>query len=250
MGATTYSAFAAGRAALAVIQPKEKPMRAVVQPTAREQREQEPEPARIRVLVVDDHPAVRIGLRELLEAEEDFVVVDAVATAEDAMDVAERAWIDVAVVDYQLSGRNGLWLSRKLKRLPHPPRVVIYSAYSDGLLAAAAVVAEADGLVSKGSLGSELTSAIGSVARGQLLLPSVPPRLAEMLRRQLDQAEQAIFGMLLAGIPPREIALTLNMSFGTLESRQWAMLGKLQAGQLNPTPGRTHAATERRSLPR
>lgn len=228
-------------------------MRPVVQHTARQQPNKdltvEFRPARIRVLVVDDHPAVRIGLRELLDAEENFVVVDSVASAEDALTVAEGAWVDVAIVDYQLSGRNGLWLSRKLKRLAHPPRVVIYSAYYDGLLAAAAVVAEADGLVSKGSLGSELTSAIGSVARGQLMLPPVPPRLAEILRRQLDQADQAIFGMLLAGIPPREIASTLNMSLGTLESRQWAMLRKLETGQLDSTSGTTRAPTERRRTP-
>jgi len=60
--------------------------------------------------------------------------------------VAKREPIDVAVVDYQLAGRNGLWLSRKLKRLPLPPAVLIYSAYTDGVLAAAAVVAEADAL--------------------------------------------------------------------------------------------------------
>ena len=76
----------------------------------------------LRVLVVDDHPAVRMGLRELLDDEPDFVVVAAVDSAEAAMALAEREPIDVAVVDYQLGGRNGLWLSRKLKRLPKPPR--------------------------------------------------------------------------------------------------------------------------------
>ena len=138
-------------------------MKTVVHPSARQQPGAkpgpEPPPALIRVLVVDDHPAVRIGLRKLLEAEGTFLIVDAVGSAEVAMTVAEREWIDVAVVDYHLGGRNGLWLSRKLKRLTRPPRVVIYSAYYDGLLAAAAVVAEADGLISKGSLGSELTAA-------------------------------------------------------------------------------------------
>jgi CheY-like chemotaxis protein len=103
----------------------------------------------IRLLVVDDHTAVRRGLRELLEDQQDFRVIDAVPSAEEAMSVAERAELDVAVVDYQLGGRNGLWVSRKLKHLPRPLRVVIYSAYCDGVLAAAAVVAEADGLVSK-----------------------------------------------------------------------------------------------------
>src|SRR4030081_3187117 len=81
----------------------------------------------IRILVVDDHPAVRRGLRALLEDQRDFRVIDAVPSAEKAMSVAEHAHLDVAVVDYQLRGRNGLWVSRKLKRLPRAPRVVIYS---------------------------------------------------------------------------------------------------------------------------
>ena len=78
----------------------------------------EPPATHTRVLVVDDHAAVRAGLRELLDDEADFEVVAAVDSAEEGMSVAERRPIDVAVVDYQLGGRNGLWLSRKLKRLP------------------------------------------------------------------------------------------------------------------------------------
>src|SRR5947209_14985294 len=138
---------------------------------------------RTRVLVVDDHPAVRAGLRGLLADEADFELVAAVATAEAGLEVAERDSIDVAVVDYQLGGRNGLWLSRKLKRLPQPPAVLIYSAYTDGVLAAAAVVAQADAIVSKGRLGSELCHAIRCAAAGERHLPALPPRLAESLRR-------------------------------------------------------------------
>jgi two-component system, NarL family, response regulator DevR len=182
----------------------------------------------LRLLVVDDHPAVRRGLRELLEDQPDFRVLDAVGSAEEAMSVAERQELDVAVVDYQLGGRSGLWVSRKLKRLPRPPRVVIYSAYCDGLLAASAVVAEADGLVSKGGLGSELCDAVRIVASGRSLLPKVPWELAEVMRRRLDGEEQAIFGMSLAGITPAEIAKTLGLSESGLESRQWEMLRKLK----------------------
>src|SRR6516165_4791325 len=155
--------------------------------------------ARKRLLVVDDHPAVRAGLRELLADEADFEVVAAVSSAEDALEIARREPIDVAVVDYQLGGRNGLWLSRKLKRLPDPPAVLIYSAYADGVLAAAAVVAEGDALVSKGNLGRELCEAIRRVASGHKHMPPLSPRLAESLRRRLDDHEKAIFGMLLAG---------------------------------------------------
>ncbi len=182
-----------------------------------------------RLLVVDDHPAVRAGLRELLADEIDFEVVAATGSAEAGIDIAEREPIHVAVVDYQLSGRNGLWLSRKLKRLQEPPAVLIYSAYTDGVLAAAAVVAQADAIISKANLGAELCRAIRRVAAGRRQLPPLPPRLAEHLRRRLDPHDQAIFGMLLAGIEPAEIATTLALSRADLESRLGDMLRRMEA---------------------
>jgi DNA-binding NarL/FixJ family response regulator len=184
---------------------------------------------RTRLLVVDDHPAVRLGLRQLLEDQPDFEVVAVSETAEGALAEAESHPIDVAIVDYHLGGRNGLWVSRKLKRLQEPPQVVIYSAYASGHLAASCVIAEADGLVSKGGLGSELCDAIRSVARGRRYLPRVPSDLADLLRERLDPKEQAIFGMLLAGIPQVEIAQTLGSSRAGLESHAAAMLRKLEA---------------------
>jgi DNA-binding NarL/FixJ family response regulator len=182
-----------------------------------------------RLLVVDDHAAVRAGVRDMLADEPDFDVVAAVATAEDGLSVAERELIDLAVVDYQLGGRTGLWLSRKLKRLRQPPGVVIYSAYADDVLSAAAVVAEADGIVSKSGLGSELCDAIRAVARGGHRLRPVPPWLSEGLRHRLGHEEQAIFGLLLAGIPRDEIAETLGISTDGLDARLWAMLRTLEA---------------------
>ena len=186
-----------------------------------------PEPRRL--LVVDDHAAVRTGLRHLLDDQADFEVIAAVAGAEEALSVAEHERIDVAVVDYQLGGRNGLWVSRKLKRLPDPPAVLIYSAYADGVLAAAAVVAEADGLVKEGGLGSELCEEVRRVARGGSALRPLPPWLGETIHRRFGHEEQAIFGMLLAGIALAEIAETLGLSEAGLESRLWAMLRVLEA---------------------
>jgi DNA-binding NarL/FixJ family response regulator len=184
--------------------------------------------SRTRLLVVDDHPAVRAGLRGLLGDEVDFEVVAAVATAEAGIEIAEREPIDVAVIDYQLGRRNGLWLSRKLKRLPQPPAVLVYSAYTDGVLAATAVVAEADAIVNKGELGRDLCEAIRSVASGRRQLPALPPRLADSLRRHLDHEEQAIFGMLLAGMDPPDVAATLGLSAADLESRLWELLRRLE----------------------
>jgi DNA-binding NarL/FixJ family response regulator len=182
-----------------------------------------------RLLVVDDHAAVRAGLRDMLADEPDFDVVAAVATAEEGLSVAEGQVIDLAVVDYQLGGRTGLWLSRKLKRLPQPPSVLIYSAYADDVLSAAAVVAEADGIVSKAGLGSELCDSIRAVASGGHRLRPVPPWLSQPLRHRFGHEEQAIFGMLLAGIARYDIAQTLGMSEEELDSRLWAMLRTLES---------------------
>jgi DNA-binding NarL/FixJ family response regulator len=210
-------------------------MTAVARPTKPQATDQSDHPRRpLRLLVVDDHPAVLSGLRQLLDDQADFEVAAAVATADEALAVAEREPIDVAVVDYQLGERNGLWVSRKLKRLPEPPGVLIYSAYTDGVLASAAVVAEADAIFSKGGLGSELCEAIRKVARGLQLLPPVPEWLGDALRRRLDHEEQAIFGLLLAGIKTPQIAGTLDLTEAALESRLWLMLRKLEA--VHPSP--------------
>jgi DNA-binding NarL/FixJ family response regulator len=201
------------------------------------------DPTRLRVLVVDDHPAIRLGLLQLLDDQPDFDVVHAASSAEEARSLAEREPVDVAVVDYQLGSRSGLWLTRMLKRLEPAPSVVMYSAFSDGPLAAACVVAGADGLVSKGGAGAELCHAIRVVARGQSRLPLVPPTLAGALRRRLGSDEQAIFGMLLAGIDPDEIATTLGISAQSLDSRRWAMLHKLKG--LAPDPAGAQPAAGR-----
>lgn len=182
----------------------------------------------IRCLVVDDHPAIRLGLSELLGAEADIEVLHAVASAEAAVACAERTRIDVAVIDYQLGGRSGLWCSRKLKRLPDPPAVLIFSAFSDHLLAAACVVAQADGLVSKTAVGPILCARIRQAASGVSRLPMIPPALVDSLRRRLDASEQAIFGMMQAAITTEEIRRTLGMDHGELEGRLWTMLQKLE----------------------
>ena len=190
--------------------------------------EAEPETARIRCIVVDDHPAVRTGLRELLAIEPGLMVLDSFSTAESALSFAERHQIDVAIVDYQLGGRSGLWLSRRMQGLPDPPAVVIYSAFSDWLLAAACVVAQASGLVSKTVLGDELAVRIREAAAGARRLPVVAPALSEMLRRRFDADEQAIYGMLASGISADEISHTLRMRPDDLDATLWNMLRKLE----------------------
>ena len=177
---------------------------------------------RIRVLVVDDHPAVRHGVIKLIEQQPDMVVTVSAASVDDAL--AAGAIADVALLDYHLGARDGLWLTRRLKRLDQPPRVLIYSAFADQTLAVAAAIAGADGLLGKSTLAEELPIVIRRLAEGRPRLPAVKAPVAHLLRSRLDSRDQAIFGMLLHGIAPAEIADTLAITPGELEARRTTIL--------------------------
>jgi two-component system, NarL family, response regulator DevR len=206
----------------------------------------------IRLMLVDDHPAVRLGVRQLLDGQPNFSVAAVCIDAEGAVAQAEAERIDVAIVDYQLGGRNGLWLCRELKRLPERPRVIIFSAFANDHLAACCAVAGADAVLNKGVLGSELCDAVRSVMRGRRLLPRVSGPLADMLRRRLLEREQMLFGMLLAGIPRQEVGRTLHMSARELDSRADAMLRKLELlpGESSAPPRRQNRPERERLVPR
>jgi DNA-binding NarL/FixJ family response regulator len=194
------------------------------------------------VLVVDDHPAVRWGLAQLLEDQPDLTVVGVATTAEAAVAQAEHEPVDVAVVDYHLGGRNGLWVTRRVKALRRAPKVVIFSAFANGHLAANCAVAGADALLSKGSLGDELCHAIRTVSRGRRLIPRVAPGMAELLRDRLEDDEQrTIFAMLLAGIRGKRVAAALGMDPRALADRQAAILARLE-----PLPGEQALSADRR----
>ena len=181
----------------------------------------------VRCLIVDDHAAVRAGVRELLSAEPRLEVVAEAATAERGLAYAEHDRVDVAIVDYHLSGHSGLWLARRLRMLVDGPAVVVYSAFSDALLAAGCVIAGADGLVSKASLGEELAETVAAVVAGERRLPPPLPVLAESLLSQLDPGDQAIYEMMAVGVAPDEVAQSLRLSPAEVDVRVWAMLDTL-----------------------
>jgi DNA-binding NarL/FixJ family response regulator len=183
----------------------------------------------IRVLVVDDHAAVRLGLGGLLEDHADLEVVATAASAREALADAARVAPDVAVVDYHLDDADGLSLCRAIKRLPRPPRVLVYSAYADGSLTAAAVVAGADAVISKGTLGEEVVRTIRVLAHGRRAIPPIPRAVQRSLRERLEPTDQTILGMLIAGIAPSEIVDVLGISPSRLESRRTAIVEQLMS---------------------
>jgi two-component system response regulator DevR len=187
------------------------------------------------VLVVENHEWLRSRMCSLLETEPGLRLAGVAESAEEAMWMAEREPVDVAVVGHRARSRSGLWLCRELKRTAAPPAVVVCSAYPDGVLAACCVVAEADALVSTYDCDAELSVVLRRVGLGARLLPTVPPRVGAMLHERLDPAEHAIFTMLLAGIPPVDVARGLRISHAELESRRSTLLDKLE--MLPPTSG-------------
>ena len=97
----------------------------------------------------------------------------------------------------------------------------------NGLLAAAAVAAEADALLSTAAPDAELCQAIRSTLDGRQVLPTIPPAVAGRMREVFDGEEQAVLAMMLAGIPRDRITSTLGVSSAGLDLRLWQMLDKL-----------------------
>jgi DNA-binding NarL/FixJ family response regulator len=181
----------------------------------------------LRVLVVDDHAAVRAGVQAVLAREPDLQPIGGATSANQALDKARVREPDVAVVDQRLEAGDGLTLTRQLKALPRPPAVLLYSAHADAPLTVAAVVAGADGVVGKGGEAADLCEAIRFVAAGRTARPAIPPATLRATAERLDPADVPILGMLVHGTGPDEIARVLRISERRLEARRWAMLRRL-----------------------
>ena len=146
------------------------------------------------LLFVDDHPAVRFGIRALIAEEPDMQLVAEHGNAS-ADTIAVAGWADVAVLDYHLGDRDGLWLAQQIKRRAGAPPVLIYSAFADAHLAVAALVAGADGLLAKTTLAEELSVAIRRLACGRQYFPAIPPSVGR--RRAVREAQAGRPGDLL-----------------------------------------------------
>jgi DNA-binding NarL/FixJ family response regulator len=185
----------------------------------------------IRVLLVDDHPAVRLGARALIDDQPDMSVVAEARSVAEAFDKLVHP-VDVAIVDYHLGeGRDGLSLIAHLKSRQPAAGALVYSAFADGGLAVTALIAGADGLLGKHELGQELCDAIRRVAQGRHNLPAISQSVAHVMRARLEPRDQAIFGMLLHRIAPQAIAERLVLTPEELSRRRATILQRLK-----PTP--------------
>jgi len=181
----------------------------------------------IRVLVVDDHPAVRAGLFSLLRSEPGIVAVAAVGTAAEALAESGRSRPDVVLLDYDLPDRDGLLLCCDLKALPEPPRVLLYSAFARPRLAPAARVAGVDAMLDKGAAPDELFETLRKVARGGLEQLPAPPDVIGRCVGELPPDDIPLFGMAMNGTPTAEIAAVAGDDLPATRSRLRALVKRL-----------------------
>jgi DNA-binding NarL/FixJ family response regulator len=183
----------------------------------------------IRVAIVDDHHALRLGLDTAIRSEPGLVPAGVAATAAELAPVLYRNRPDVVLLDYNLPDVDGLTVCREIKSQVPAPGVILYSAFADASMIVPAIVAGADGIVSKGVPARELFEAIREVARGGDALPALSSELLEAASLTLDEEDLPILGMLIDRTPPHDIADTLRFELPALRRRIARMLGRLQA---------------------
>ncbi|MFN3337765.1 MAG: response regulator transcription factor, partial [Thermomicrobium sp.] len=139
----------------------------------------------IRVLLADDHPIVRVGLRTLLEAEPDIHVVGEAGTADEAVELTRELQPDVAVLDISMPG-NGLEALRRIAALGLPTRILILTVHAEERYLLPVLQAGGSGYVRKSSLHTDLVEAIRTVARGEVFIDQAAART--LLQGYLDRA--------------------------------------------------------------
>jgi DNA-binding NarL/FixJ family response regulator len=182
----------------------------------------------IRLLIVDDHPAMRAGLTAVLRAEPGIVPLGAASSEDDLPAMLERTHPDVVLLDYHLPGADGLKLCRRLKRADPAPGVLLYSAYADSAMVVPAILAGADGLLNKSAPAPELFDALRAVARGDRVLPPVPRALLEAAGGRVDPEDLPILAMMIDGTPAAEVADTLRLGERELARRIDTLIERLR----------------------
>ncbi|MEO5982004.1 MAG: response regulator transcription factor [Pedococcus sp.] len=188
----------------------------------------------IRLLLADDHPVVRAGLRAVLESEPDLVVVDDVDTAEAAIARARAGGVDVVLMDLQFAtGLGGIHATGQITSQAGAPRVVVLTTYDTEADIIAAVEAGASGYLLKDAPPDQLVAAVRAAAAGQsALAPAVAERLMDRMRTpgtSLSARETEVLTLVGDGLSNDQIARQLFLSQATVKSHLVHIFTKLGA---------------------
>lgn len=193
----------------------------------------------ITILLADDHPIVRHGLRTLLEVEPDFRVVGEVNDGLEAVKQVERLQPDVLVLDLMMPGLTGLEVTRQTRQRSPGTRVIILSMYSNEAYVLEALRNGATGYVLKKSSPDQLVQAVHEVVAGRSFLSkSLSERAIEVYRQKaedvppdlydrLTNREREVLHLSVEGNTSAEIAARLFISPRTVEMHRSNMMRKL-----------------------
>lgn len=192
-----------------------------------------------RILLVDDHEVVRLGLKALLDHHAQFEVVGEASTAKEALEQVARLHPDIVLMDIRLPGTSGIEACEEVIRQFPETRVVMLTSYAEDEMLFSAIRAGASGYILK-QIGSEdLMRALEAVGRGEALLdPAVTQRVFQEVRRavkeeeasafvNLSQQERHVLMLVSEGKTNREIAKALFLGEGTVRNYVSSILSKL-----------------------
>ncbi len=210
---------------------------------------------KLRIVLVDDHEVVRLGLRSLLERHPDLVVVGEAETANDAIRAVESLAPDVVVLDIRLPGRSGVEACAEIKRRRPETKIVILTSYAEDEVLLDAIVAGAEGYVLKQVGSDDLVQALRRVGRGEQLLDprltnQVFAKLREMREREraeafagLSEQELRVLALVTEGKTNREIGEALYLSERTVRNYVSDILAEL--GHTSRAQAAAYAARHR-----
>jgi DNA-binding NarL/FixJ family response regulator len=189
----------------------------------------------IRVLIVDDHPIVRDGLRGMLAAEPDFEVVGEAADGAEALALVDTLGPDVILMDLRMPGLGGLEAIQVLAQRGSAAKVLVLTTYDSDRDVLPALGAGATGYLLKDAPRPELLRAIRAAARGEAVLaPSVATRLVSDLRspakEHLSDRELEVLALIAQGETNRGAATRLFISEATVKTHLLHIYAKLDVG--------------------
>jgi DNA-binding NarL/FixJ family response regulator len=199
-----------------------------------------PPAKRIRLLLVDDHEVVRVGLRTLLSRADSIELVGEAGTAADALRETDRLEPDILLLDVRLSDGSGFEVCRQLQKTHPDTRVLILTSYADDDIVDEAIRAGADGYLLKEINAEELVRAIENVAAGKSILdPAVTSRVFSRIKagtepsakaklEMLSAQERRVIALVAEGKTNKEIAAQLGLSDKTIKNYLSNLLEKLQ----------------------
>jgi two-component system, NarL family, response regulator LiaR len=200
--------------------------------------------AKIRILVVDDHPMIRTGVHSLLENEPDFEVIGESTDGEQAVSMTRELKPDIVVMDIVMPKMNGIEATRYIKSETPSINVLILSAYNDISYILEALENGASGYVLKDSSGNELVSAIRAARSGDSVLdPRVTKKLLERVLERphaaspaaqspvpLTPREVEILALASKGLSNKDIANQLTLSLRTVKAHLTNIFSKMGCG--------------------